>query len=45
MGVVIYLILILVSVILHELGHFVAAKCVGIRVTNFVFSSTGDSTC
>lgn len=35
MGVVIYLILFFVSVILHELGHFVAAKCFGIRVTKF----------
>ena len=35
MGVVIYSILILVSIVLHELGHFVAAKYFGIRVTRF----------
>lgn len=35
MGTITFLILLTISVVLHELGHFVAAKCFGIRVKRF----------
>jgi membrane-associated protease RseP (regulator of RpoE activity) len=35
LGIVIFVVALLVSVILHELGHFVAAKSFGMRATEF----------
>ncbi len=35
MEVAINLILFFISIVLHELGHFAAAKCFGILVTRF----------
>ncbi|HTT00392.1 MAG TPA: site-2 protease family protein, partial [Streptosporangiaceae bacterium] len=35
LGVVIFIVAILISVILHELGHFLTAKKFGMKVTQF----------